>query len=243
MDLNPIGKHCALQSCNDLDFLPLQCSCLQWFCKLHISPDLHDCSSVQHCPSESASSSTSARAKCAFLGCSKPSLATGATVVDLTRDGESRNAPVPRGCPGCQFSFCVEYVRNHRVTSLGRPTYITRSHRHMQSHSCTGLTIGKDDVRHEAARAALAQNFLVTSNPTSHTPAVTRRPRNLPLDSQKLAQLQRVNLMKLRHKAVPGDPKDRSSMVPVDQRIHVTVRLEILGQSTREATLWFRKVM
>ncbi|KAF8553403.1 hypothetical protein OG21DRAFT_1441965 [Imleria badia] len=221
MDLNPIGKHCALQSCNVLDFLPLQCSCLQWFCKLHISPDLHDCSSVQHHPSESsASSSTWVRAKCNFLGCNKPSLATGVTIDDLTREGESRDG----GCPGCQLSFCVD-------------------HRHMQSHSCTGLTIGKDDLKHEAARAILTQKFLATSTPTSHTPVVTRRPRNLPPDSQKLAQLQKVNLMKLRHKAVSGDPKDRSSTVPVDQRIHITVRLEVLGQTTKESALWFRKVM
>jgi len=47
--------------------------------------------------------------------------------------------------------------------------------------------------------------------------------------------------MKLRHKAVPADPKDRGSVVPVEQRIHVTVRLEILGQSKKEDVLWFRK--
>jgi hypothetical protein len=120
---------------------------------------------------------------------------------------------------------------------------MTHSHRHMQSHSCAGLTIGKDDVKHEAARAIFAERFLGASTPTSHTPVVARRPRNLPPDSQKLAQLRKVNLMKLRHKAVPGDPKDRGSSVPVDQRIHVTVRLEILGQSTEEIVLWFRKVM
>lgn len=72
---------------------------------------------------------------------------------------------------------------------------------------------------------------------------VARRRTNLPTDSQKLAQLRKVNLMKLRHKAVPGDPKDRSSTVPVDQRFHVTVRLEIFGRSAKEIALWFRKVM
>ena len=98
-------------------------------------------------------------------------------------------------------------------------------------------------MKHEAARAIFAEKFLATSTPTSHTPVVARRPRNLPPSSQKLAQLQKVNLMKLRHKAVSGDPKDRGSSIPVDQRIHVTVRLDILGQSTEEIDLWFRKVM
>lgn len=240
MDLDPIGKHCALQSCNVLDFLPIQCSCSQWYCKLHISPDLHDCSSVQQHPSES-SSSTGVRPKCAFSVCNRPSLAPGVTAVDLTREGEPRDA-IPSGCPGCQLSFCVEYVRRRSVTSR-EISYMTHSHRHMQSHACPGLVIGKDDVKHETARAILAEKFLATGNSTSYTPVVARRPRNLPPDSQKLAQLQKVNLMKLRHKAAPGDPKDKGSSIPVDQRIHVTVRLEILGQSTKEIVLWFRKVM
>lgn len=120
---------------------------------------------------------------------------------------------------------------------------MTHSHRHMQSHSCIGLTTGRDDVKHEAARAIFAEKFLVTGTPTSHTPVVARRPRNLPPGSQKLAQLQKVNLMKLRHKAVPGDTKDKGSMIPIDQRIHVIVRLDILGQSAEEIALWFRKVV
>ncbi|KAF8448080.1 hypothetical protein L210DRAFT_3389656 [Boletus edulis BED1] len=218
MDLNSFGKHCALQSCNVLDFLPIQCSCFQWFCKLHFTPDLHDCPSVQqHSPE---SSSTSPRSKCAAVGCHKSSLAIGVAAADLTGDGES----VPSGCSGCQLSFCVD-------------------HRHMQSHSCAGLAIGKDDVKHEAARAILAQKFLATGTPASHTPVVTRRSTTLSSDLKVLAQLQKVNLMKLRHKAVPADPKDRGSVVPVDQRIHVIVRLEILGQSKKEIVLWFRKVM
>ncbi|KAG8217412.1 hypothetical protein J3R82DRAFT_5553 [Butyriboletus roseoflavus] len=220
MDLDPIGKHCALQSCNVLDFLPIQCSCSGWFCKLHISPDLHDCSAVYQHPSQP--SSTWMRSKCALLGCNKSSLMIGVSTVDPAREGESE--AIPRGCPGCQRSFCVD-------------------HRHMQSHSCAGLAVGKDDVKHEAARAVLAQRFSATDASTSHTPVVVRRRRILPPDSQELAQLQKVNLMKLRHKAIPGDPKDRGSTVSVDQRLHVTVRLEIVGRSTKEIALWFRKVM
>ena len=119
MDLNPIGKHCALQSCNVLDFLPIQCSCLQWFCRLHISPDLHDCSSLQQHPSPSSSEplpSTSVRSKCAFAGCNKPSLAIAVTAVDPAQEGESRDT-TPNGCPGCQLSFCVEWVRRHALAS------------------------------------------------------------------------------------------------------------------------------
>lgn len=241
MDLDPIGKHCALQSCNVLDLLPIQCSCLGWFCNLHISPDLHDCSAVQQQqPSSSSSSSSSARmrSKCAFSRCNKLSLVIGVTAV--AREGESGEA-TPGGCPGCQLSFCVEYVRRYCVAPP-EISYTPRSHRHMQSHACIGFAAGKDDVKHEAARAILAQKFSASTS-TSHTPVVARRQRNLPPDSQKLAQLQKVNLMKLRHRAIPADPKDRGSMVPVFQRLHVTVRLEIVGRLAKETALWFRKVM
>lgn len=113
----------------------------------------------------------------------------------------------------------------------------------MQSHSCTGFTsaVGQDDTKHGVARTIFAQKFLAPG--ASHTPVVVRQRRNLPPDSQGLVQLKEVNLMKLRHKAVPGDPKDRGSMVPIDQRLHATVRLEVIGKSAKEITLWFRKVM
>ena len=113
----------------------------------------------------------------------------------------------------------------------------------MQSPACPGLTTGKDHVKHEVARSILAQKFSATGVPTSHTPVVARQRRDVSADPKKLAQLQRVNLMKLRHKAVPGDPNDKSSTVLVDQRIHMTVRLEIPGQPSKESALWFRKVI
>ncbi|KAG9318368.1 hypothetical protein JVU11DRAFT_458 [Chiua virens] len=116
----------------------------------------------------------------------------------------------------------------------------------MQSHSCAGLDIGKDNVKkHEAARVLLAEKFLAPGAQMSHSPVVARQltKKSLPTDPRKLAQLQRVNLMKLRHKAVPGDPKDRNSVVPVDQRLHVVVQAEIVGQSGKEVVMWFRKVM
>jgi len=45
-------------------------------------------------------------------------------------------------------------------------------------------------------------------------------------------------MMKMRHKAVPGDPKDKGS-VPVGQRIHVNVRYDTDG-SKKEGIFWFR---
>ncbi|KAF9228546.1 hypothetical protein BS17DRAFT_724124 [Gyrodon lividus] len=220
MDLDPIGKHCALRTCNKLDFLPIRCNCLMWFCKLHMSPDHHDCSAMRQ-SSQSSPSSTAVRAKCAFLCCSKPSLYSVARATDLSREGEQSNA-VAACCPGCELPFCVD-------------------HRHQKSHLCTGSSPTKDEVKNEAARVILSQNFPPTLTSTSHTPVVVRRPARLPTDPKKLAQLQKVNLMKMRHKAVPGHPEDKG--IAVDQRLHVNVRSELRGRPPRDIILWFRKTM
>lgn len=54
--------------------------------------------------------------------------------------------------------------------------------------------------------------------------------------------MQRVELIKMRHRAVPGDPKDKLSPVLLDQRLHVKVKLDIEKYASREGIFWFRKV-
>ncbi|KAI6103063.1 hypothetical protein EDD16DRAFT_334636 [Pisolithus croceorrhizus] len=63
------------------------------------------------------------------------------------------------------------------------------------------------------------------------------------INPTKLAQLQKVNGMKMRLRSVPGDPKDNGSLIPVDQRIHVDVHYEAEGSSQprREGMFWFQK--
>ncbi|PPQ65099.1 hypothetical protein CVT24_003060 [Panaeolus cyanescens] len=57
-----------------------------------------------------------------------------------------------------------------------------------------------------------------------------------PKDPVKFAQWQKLELMKMRHKAIPGDPKDKTASVPMDGRIHVKVSYE-----NSEKIFWFRK--
>jgi hypothetical protein len=58
---------------------------------------------------------------------------------------------------------------------------------------------------------------------------------------KKLAQLQKVELMRMRHRAVPADPKDKPGSVGVDQRLHV--KASCRGDTGAvEKTFWFRKV-
>lgn len=43
--------------------------------------------------------------------------------------------------------------------------------------------------------------------------------------------------MKMRHRANPADPKDRTTSVPVDQRLHVKII-----KADEEKVFWLRKV-
>lgn len=89
------------------------------------------------------------------------------------------------------------------------------------------------DEAKEAARRVLQAHF-----PTSSTTAATRRaPNTAKLGIPKTVKMRQVELMKLRHHAQPGDPKDRTASVSVADRIHVTILAE--GTNT---CLWFRKV-
>lgn len=54
--------------------------------------------------------------------------------------------------------------------------------------------------------------------------------------------MQKVELMKMRHRAVPGDSKDKPSSVLVDQRLHVKVKLDVEKYASKEGVFWFRKV-
>ena len=51
MELPNVGKQCAFESCNQLDFLPIICKwCTLSFCKLHSQADLHECKSSDTSP-------------------------------------------------------------------------------------------------------------------------------------------------------------------------------------------------
>lgn len=50
---------------------------------------------------------------------------------------------------------------------------------------------------------------------------------------------QKVQAMKMRQRAIPGDPKDKTTTVSLDQRLHVQVKLE---GNNDISVLWFRKV-
>jgi len=116
-------------------------------------------------------------------------------------------------CSQCYKSFCA-------------------AHRHTSSHSCVveeAAPLEKTAI----ARALLAKNFSVSSS----MKAVAQRVTKVPTDPAKLAQYRKIELMRMRHRASPGDPKDGPSSTPLDQRLHVKVVLT----GGVEKVFWFRK--
>ncbi|KAF7338517.1 AN1-type zinc finger protein 1 [Mycena venus] len=118
----------------------------------------------------------------------------------------------PATCPSCNASFCAE-------------------HRHPKSHSCQIKPL--EVPKNEAARALLAKNF-----PSKAKAASARRATKVPTDPVKLEQFRKLELMKMRHSAVPADPKDKTAGIPLDDRVHVKVAVD----DSAEKVFWVRKV-
>lgn len=212
MEPDAVGLRCNLTSCHEVDFLPIKCHCNKVFCRYHISPDKHTCASLDVLSEGHAP--IVKRQRCALGDCEKPSL-------DNTISQEVNVETKPTSsttCPKCLLSFCIH-------------------HRHPDLHSCTGLQKQESDEKKDA-QDILARHF---SNPLSHTPLVVRRTVRPPTDPKKLAQIQKVTLMRMRHSATAGDPRDKSSTVPVTERLHIIAQLEVTGMPVQERVLWFRK--
>ncbi|KAJ6496502.1 hypothetical protein C8R47DRAFT_1114331 [Mycena vitilis] len=117
----------------------------------------------------------------------------------------------PANCPQCNAAFCAE-------------------HRHPKSHSCQTMPVVAP--KNEAARALLAKNF-----PSRTKAAPLRRTtKTAPTDPVKLAQFRKLELMNMRHRAVPVDPKDKSAAVPQDDRLYIKV-----FDDNNEKVFWVRK--
>ncbi|KAG1832746.1 hypothetical protein EV424DRAFT_1367937 [Suillus variegatus] len=161
------------------------------------------------------------------------------TCASLDASGPSEErAPIVK-CRRCALGDCkkpsLESVISQEVNLETKPTSSAActkcllsfciDHRHPDLHSCTGLQKQESDEK-EDAQDILARHF---SNPPSHTPLAVRR------------TIQKVTLMKMRHSASAGDPRDKSSTVPVNERLHIKTRLEVTGMPVQERVLWFRK--
>jgi hypothetical protein len=93
-DLNSIGKHCSLSSCNQLDFLPVKCDlCLNFYCKEHFSLTGHNCSKYE--PALVQSESNNFQPKASFYTCSF--------------DDCNQREVVQVQCEKCHKNYCVRH--------------------------------------------------------------------------------------------------------------------------------------
>lgn len=120
----------------------------------------------------------------------------------------------PAICPECSRSFCAY-------------------HRTPTSHSCPTRST-ESGKKNAAAHELLAKHF------SSSKSSPVRAPQGP--SSKKAAGSKQVELMRMRHHAEPGDPKDAKSQVPLSERIHVKVGVERDGAITWNM-FWFRKTI
>ncbi|KAI1788438.1 hypothetical protein LXA43DRAFT_637932 [Ganoderma leucocontextum] len=210
--LPQIGARCSLPSCSLNDFLPIRCGCQQLYCRDHIPPDLH------HCPLQASSHPNGPALKlqrCAAQTCNKPSLESF-----ITESAHTANR-VPAVCVGCGQAFCAE-------------------HRSPISHDCMhplDVTTTPVSDKNAAAKALLAKHFGVDAASSTARPG----PSASRTSARKEAQQRQLAVMKMRHTAQPGNPKDTPASVPLEQRLHVKVTQADLPSSER--TFWFPKTI
>ena len=97
------------------------------------------------------------------------------------------------------------------------------SHRHAEMHECPSLNTEKQETTVRKVPKVVAKPKLASKKP--------------PMDPVKFAQWQKVEAMRMRHRAIPADPKDKTASLPPDQRLHVRINV---GET--EHVLWLRKV-
>jgi len=218
MDVPIIGAHCSLSSCNLNDFLPIKCKCEQLFCKDHIIPEAHSCPQAVTAAVFTANEGASAKLeRCALGQCKKPSLEAFLSA-ETRADPKGRSAAL---CGGCKKAFCAE-------------------HREPSSHSCVPVKVedGASNTKNAKARALLNKHFPSAQTSTSSVTPSIKTSSEKTATPKKLTQLRQVQLMKMRHKARPGDPRDKPTSVAMDQRLHLLVSRE---NDTETTLFWFRK--
>lgn len=192
-DLESIGRHCQLEYCGQLDFLPFRCgSCQGTYCLEHRSETAHKCSRAGEWARrrEGGSSNVNENSaptqkptiynsdQCAHISCK--------TLVNTMKDPGVR-------CPQCNREYCLKHrLREEhdcaKITPLGaRPAGNAASaNETLRSMFSRVRTWGKD--KGQATAAGL------TPKPKPNSPA---------------ARMTELNSMKRSAKGDPGVPQDR----------------------------------
>jgi hypothetical protein len=97
------------------------------------------------------------------------------------------------------------------------------SHRHPETHNCPSQPIDAIPSKSQSSAVIQKSSRLRSAKP--------------PTDPAKLLQWRKMEVMKMRHRAVCGDPKDKTASLPPDQRLHVKIHFQ-----DADKVFWFRKV-
>jgi len=106
------------------------------------------------------------------------------------------------------------------------------SHRHPETHSCSPKSLASESSHQKEPKKTLLAAGLSPSNKSFQV-----RHKKIPADPFKFAQYQKMESLKMRQRASPGDFKDSSAFVPPDQRLHLRISIDDV-----ERVFWFRKV-
>ena len=107
------------------------------------------------------------------------------------------------------------------------------SHRHPETHSCPpNLKSIVSGSLHQTK-----QKTIPAYNLSQSKQSFQARHKKLPADPCKFEQYQKMESLKMRQRASPGDPKNKSAFVPPDQRLHLRIFIDDV-----ERVFWFRKV-
>ena len=103
------------------------------------------------------------------------------------------------------------------------------SHRHPETHPCSPKSIVSGSLHQKAPKKTLPADSLLT--PRKSFQARHKKPPGDPF------KLEKLEFLKMRQRASPGDPKNKSTFVPPDQRLHLRISIEDV-----ERVFWFQKV-
>ncbi|KAF8758395.1 AN1-like Zinc finger [Rhizoctonia solani] len=150
-----------------------------------------------------STTSSSKRAECQVEQCDRPGLVS-------FKQNEDNNCK-EWSCDTCRGVYCVE-------------------HRHTDAHKCVPIPTGEPTTDKKSEAQALLNKLFpnVKSQAGTSRSAVKKT-----TDPAKVAKLRAIELMRMKHKAVAGDP--RSSAQPKD-KVHLKV---VWG--TSEKVVWFVK--
>ncbi|KJA27270.1 hypothetical protein HYPSUDRAFT_35109 [Hypholoma sublateritium FD-334 SS-4] len=142
-----------------------------------------------------------------------PLLTANIVTADLPKSSEQ--------LPHCAHHACQKISLKETCQACTKSFCV--GHRHAEMHECPSLNAEKEETPP------------MIQKPVAKPKLASKKP---PGDPAKYAQWQKVQTMRMRHRATPADPKDKTASLPPDQRLHVRISV-----AETEHIFWLRKTV